>query len=85
MIFIFIFLKINEENIVIRKKSSLVLWCRLEISHCQLAEPLPLETHAVRYGIQGLGLDVLQVCGQPMRHNREKERQFTDRLQMMQI
>jgi hypothetical protein len=63
MIFIFIFLKINEENIVIRKKSSLVLWCRLEISHCQLAEPLPLETHAVRYGIQGLGLDVLQVCG----------------------
>ncbi len=44
-------------------KSSFFLWCGLEISHCQLAEPLVLETHAVRYGIQGLGLDVLQVCG----------------------
>ncbi len=84
MIFIFIFLKDKWRNIVIEKVLSFVLWCRLEISHCQLAESLSLETHAVRYGIQGLGLDVLQVCGTTNGSQQKKVWQITDRLQIMQ-
>ncbi len=71
-LYLHFFNKINEENIVIRKKV-------LSFSGVGLRSPtvnsrsLPLEAHAVRYGIQGLGLDVLQVCGTTNGSQQKKE------------